>query len=234
MQSKSSLMQEIEKNSERKKTESVSAIIIDNTIIPGLNGLEVDKTSSFSKMKTLGVFNDYYLVYKEIEPEISLENNKDKIIIRGNKAKKSIAFIFDGENNLTEYLKGKNIPANILVNVNNYLKSNYFELINNEVEHFDTLERLLNNNNSNKNICVLNEKNYDICLKNAKYLVKPTYDINNQTIISYKSNIASGDILLINSNISLENLKILIKDIQYRDLKLVNLSEIISENNNGE
>lgn len=234
MQSKSSLMQEIVENSEDNKTDSVSAIIVDNTIIPGLNGLEVDKNSSFSKMKSLGVFNDYYLVYKEIKPEVSLEDNKDKIIIRGNKAKKSVSFIFKKENELTEYLKHNNIKANILININNYIKSDYFELINNEVENFDALERLLNTNNSNKNICVLNKFNYDICLKNNKYLVKPTNEVNNQSLISYKRNIISGDILLIDSNTSLENLKLLLKEIQYHDLKIVTLSEIISENNNRE
>lgn len=233
MQSKSSLMQEIVENSETNKVDSVSATIIDDTIVPGLNGLEVDKNSSFSKMKSLGVFNDYYLVYKEIEPKISLEDNKDKIIIRGNKAKKSISLIFEKENELTEYLKQNNIKANILITINNYIKSDYFELINDEVENFDALERLLNSNNSNKNICIINELNNDICLKNEKYLVKPTHKISNQSILNYKRNISSGDILLIDSGISLENLKLLLKEIQYRDLAIINLSEMISENNNG-
>lgn len=232
MQSKSSLMKEIEKNSESNIIKSVSAIISDNTIIPGLNGLMVDEQLSFSNMKSLGVFNEYYLVYKEIKPDVSLEDNKDKVIIKGNKTKKSVSLIFKNENELTAYLKQSNIKANILINLDNYIKSNCFELINNETNNFDTLERLLNSNNANKNICVLNKFNYDVCQKNDKYIVKPSIVLNNQNFINYKNNITNGDIILIES-LNLENLKLLINEIKYRDLNVVYLSELISENYNG-
>ena len=232
MQSKSNLMQEIEKSS-NNSIKSVSAIIDGNTIIPGLNGLEVDKQSSFAKMKDLGIFNSYYLVYKEVPPTISLKDNKDKIIIRGNKAKKSVSLILESYNELANYLQQNNLKASILIKLKNYLKSDYFELINNEWDNFETIERLLNSNNINKNICVINDYNYNICQKKDKFLVKPTYSINNHNLINYKSNITSGDIILIDNNMSLDNLKILLKEIQYRDLKIIYLSEMISENNNG-
>ena len=73
---------------------SVSAIIEDDYIIPGLNGYAVNVLKSYNNMRYLDTFNSYYLEYDKITPEISLENNKDKIIKFGNPSKNNIALVW--------------------------------------------------------------------------------------------------------------------------------------------
>lgn len=47
-------------------------------------GSVVDELKSLSKMKEQDVFNNLYLVSQPIKPDISLSDNLDKIIIKGN------------------------------------------------------------------------------------------------------------------------------------------------------
>ena len=86
-----------------KAVSSIDAIINDDYIIPGLNGLVVNELDSFNKMRPYNIFNEYYLVYEQISPKISLENNKDKIIINGNKEKKAVSLIIDNKDGETYY-----------------------------------------------------------------------------------------------------------------------------------
>ena len=46
-------------------------------------------------MKDLNAFNSYYLIYDTSYPEVTLENNKDKIVERGNQNKNSVAIILE-------------------------------------------------------------------------------------------------------------------------------------------
>src|SRR6478609_9027972 len=42
--------------------------------VPGLNGVQVDVQKSYDKMKELGEFDASLLVFKEVEPEIHLDD----------------------------------------------------------------------------------------------------------------------------------------------------------------
>ncbi|UKI29085.1 MAG: hypothetical protein L6V78_01690 [Clostridium sp.] len=66
-----------------------------NTIIPGLNGKEIDYKKSLVKMEDFNAFNEHFLKFNDITPEISLEDNKDKIIIKGNPKKRSVSLILE-------------------------------------------------------------------------------------------------------------------------------------------
>ena len=87
------LMQNIRNNSVNYEVLSVDAIIDDNTIIPGIKGKKVNEMESFINMKDFGSFNTNYLIYDDIKPDISLEDNYDKIIISGNKKIRQITFL---------------------------------------------------------------------------------------------------------------------------------------------
>ena len=228
---KNPLMQSINEQKEYYDVGYVNAVIEGDYIIPGINGLEVNARESFYQMQELNVFNEYYLVYEQISPEVSLEDNKDKIVRQGNSKLKQVVLILSDISDISEYLRSNNYKADLLVDIDSYEKGSYFEVINNEVGAFDSLENTLNLNKENKNICVINDHNYDICLKKKKYLVEPTLTLNSTNYIDVKNNLDSGSIILIDNSASLSDVKLLLKEIKYKNYDIVYLSEMISEEN---
>ena len=229
MRLKTTLMQDIIKLRRQKNIKPVSAIINDNYIIPGLNGLEIDINNSYSNMNQKNKIDEQLLYYKQVKPEISLEDNKDKIINKGNQAKKSLSIIID-DNKLLIYFIKHNIKCNLLIDniPTTYNKS--IEYVNNGIDNYSQIEKSLNKNNLNHNLCIINDNNKKICRLDNKYLIKPSYIINNSNMISYLKSIDNGDILYI-KNLSINNIKILLKEIDYHNLKIDYLSTLISENN---
>lgn len=228
---KNPLMITIMEESYSYNVTSVNAEINGNTIIPGINGLKVNNRESFYKMQAEDVFNQYYLIFDEVPPIISLEDNKDKIIVMGNKKLKKVSFILEEENEVSDYFKSYDLKASLLTNLENYHQENFFEVINNEVDGFKSLENTLNLNKENTNICVVNDKNKDICLKSKKYLVDPTLKFNSSNLVQIKKSINNGSIIFVSKNVSLSDMKIILKEVSFKDLEPVYLSEIISEEN---
>ena len=226
---KNKVYQSIENNKENYRIESVSAIIDGDYIIPGLYGAEVNTKKSYYKMKKLNSFNSKYLVYTWIIPKDSIKDNINKIIIRGNKYKNQVAIIVNNNDAAIKYLLSNNIKVSILVNYNNYSNYKNVELINNDTNNYNKMENILNKMHHNTNICYLNEKIEDICRRNKKYLVKSNLIVNNQSFINIKNNITNGDIYYLESNLKVENLELLINSIKFKDLDMVYVSELISE-----
>ena len=217
MQNKSPIMQTIKTIEDAYFVNASNASIKDNYIIPGIMGRMVNATKSFVNMKAFGIFNEYYLIFDDVKPEISLEDNKDKIIKEGNKEKKSVAIILeDGNNILKKYLKENKKTANILVTEQTYESNNYFEQINSD---------------TNKNICYIKLVDKDFCIKEKKYLVEETFSLGANNIIEAKKKLDSGSIILIKKTATLDNLKLLIKEIEFKGLNIISLSELISEKN---
>ena len=226
MKLKTSLMQKIIKIKKDKEIKPVSAIIDNNYIIPGINGLEIDINNSYSLMNN--TYDEKLLFYKQIKPDISLEDNKDKIINRGNSSKKLISLITSNKT-IIDYCLDHNIQCNYLIDNTNLISSNKIEYINNGIDNYYQIEKSLNKKNINHNLCVINI-NEKICRLNNKYLIKPTYDLNDSNIVIYLKKVNKGDIILIN-NLSLTNLDLFIKEINYHGISISYLSTLISENN---
>ncbi len=224
----SPLMKVIESVESDYNVKAVNAIIKDNTIIPGLKGKEINRHKSLLKMEEFGSFNETYLVYNMVDPSISLKDNKDKIIIRGNDSKREISLILEKNPLLEDYLNENNIKYNYLAKLNSNLSLDR-EYINAESDEkkFSDLDAILNKNSLNKNICFVNYSNPNSCQKKKYYLVRPSIDSNNKQYILEKIN--SGDIILINKNTSLETLKLILSEIKKLDLNIVYLSTLISE-----
>ena len=92
VKNKHPLMKTITEEKDSKTVLSINSEIIDDIyIIPGLNGKEVNVDKSFNNMKNSQTYNEKLLIYNQITPAISLNNNKNKIIIRGNKNKNSVS-----------------------------------------------------------------------------------------------------------------------------------------------
>lgn len=228
---KNPLMINIKEQSNNYNVASVNAEINGDTIIPGINGLYVNQRESFYAMQQEDIFNEYYLVYEQKKPKVTLEDNKDKLIVSGNPSIRQISLVLEKTGEISEYLKANNLKASLLVNMDTYQANNYFESINNEVNNFKSLENNLNLNKENKHICLINDKNKNICTKHKNYLINPNLKLNQTNYLDIKKNIKNGSIIVIEEKATLSDVKLLLKEIKFKDLELVYLSEIISETN---
>lgn len=230
VKNKHPLMQTITKEKDSKTVLSINSEIIDDIyIIPGLNGKEVNVDKSFNNMKKSQTYNEELLIYNQITPTISLNNNKNKIIIRGNKNKNSVSIIFRDDNELAKYMVKNNYKVNILLSKEQY-NPNY-EMINiaNNETTYHNIEDYLNKNKMNSNLCYVVNNIPKLC--NDKYLFKPSLQLTHANISQYKNKINSGEIILIENSVTLSELEIILKQIEYQSLKIVFLSELISEIN---
>lgn len=226
---KNEIYQEIKSEADNYLVSAVSATINGDYIIPGLNGKKVAIKDSYYNMKDLNTFNSYYLVFDTTYPKESLDFNKDKIITNGNAIKRSVAFVLEYNSNLIDYFKSHNYEASVLVNKENFSKKETLEQINNEVKDFSGLESLINKYSNNSHICYLNGNNDELCHKNGNYLVKSNKILNNTSFIEIKNNINSGDIYYVDKNMDVKNIQLIINNILYKDLDIVKLSTLISE-----
>lgn len=232
VKSKNPLMKTLNEVKDSKYVSSIDSTIIDDLyIVPGLNGKEVNVDKSFSNMHEYNIYLEENLVFNEIKPTISIEDNKDKIIIRGNESKQSVSLIFESYSSLTEYMYQNGYTVNVLINKEDY--NIKYELINNSNQEtlYNKIETYLEENNLNKNICYVKTNNEVSSLCKDKYLVKPSLIISHSNISTSLNSISSGDIILIKDSLSLSELEIITNQISYRSLKIIPLSKLISESN---
>ncbi len=230
MQNKSPLMQSINEVADDYTVAASNAVIDGAYIIPGINGKMINKTKSYVNMKSFGAFEEYYLIFDEVKPAISLQDNKDKIINQGNANKRAVALLLEENPQIKNYLQENKINASLLVTESNYEKDNFFEQINNETKKYNNIESLLNKNNINKNICYVKTLDQEFCIKNKKYLIEESFTLMNSNIIEAKKKIKSGAIILIKDSVGLDTLKLLLKEIQFKGLNIIPVSELINEN----
>ena len=222
------LMENIKTYKESYDISPVNATIVDNYIIPGVSGQEIDEVKSLIKMRENNLFNELLIVTNQVMPEISLVDNLDKIIVKGNSKKKMVSIILESDR-LINYFKDNKIEVSVLVDNNNFESVKYGELINNDYLNYKDVEKKLNNAKRNNNLCIINNNIEDICRKNNKYLVQVNKMLDNTNYIEVKNNLESGDIILVSDNTSYEYINLLIKYINSKNLKIVFLSKLIAE-----
>jgi len=223
------LMQTIKNNKNNYCIESVDAIINDNTIIPGIKGRKINEMESYLNMKDFGSFNSNYLIYDYYNPEISIDNNKEKIIISGNTSKRQVSILINNNENIINYLDKNNINYSKLIRYEDKITTKENINIENDEKLFNDIDTLLNKKNLNKSICILNYSNIKKCKEKKYYIIEPTIKINNTNIVANLKKINNGNIILIDNNLTLVNFKVLINKISNKDLKIVYLSKIIEE-----
>ena len=127
MRKKDPIYESIEVIKEESNIDYVNAIIKDDNIIPGMNGLKVNTEKSFQKMKSFGAFNKYYLIFDQVKPEISLEDHKRQNDTKMEIVKKvMVSFILEENENIAKYLKENNIEASLLITKDTFKRDNYF------------------------------------------------------------------------------------------------------------
>ena len=246
------IMIEIKNKKEDYKTDSIDAIIDNNTIIPGVNERKVNVNKSYKAMKSNGYFSDNLFVYDYEEPKISLTDNIDKYIIKGNPSKRMVSLIFRIEKDedikdILNIINNYNVKATFLVNYNWFSNNNDLveELINNnhivsplmedytssDFEWMDMVLKKINkqsvgfcyNTNENKN-------NLEECILKNNYTIKPIVISENTPLVDIKEKLESGSLLSlkINSQVKKE-LSTIIIHIKSKGYKLVNLRDNVLE-----
>ncbi len=228
IQNKNPLVKEIIAKSDNYNIEAIDAVIKDNTIIPGLNGREINVTKSFNKMKEFGLFNDTFLVYKIKKPRISLRNNLDKIIIRGNSNKKQVSLLFEYSDLIINYLVTNEINANVIVHSITDTRKE-LENINNVINktEYKKTDNYLRKNKLENNLCL--SDNSHNC--SGKMIIRPTHILTNVNYAEIKNSISNGSIIVVKKSVDISIVKALINQLNFNDIDVVFLSKLISENN---
>lgn len=246
------IMIEIKAKKDKYKSDSVDAIVEEDNIIPGIRKREVNVNKSYKAMKSNGYYSDKLFVYDYIKPKISLTDNIDKYIIKGNPQKRMVSLIFkiEQDEDITDILKiinNYNVKSTFFVNYNWFSNNNQLieQLINeghivaplledyrdSNFEWMDTILKKINKQsigfcyNLNKN-----KDNLDECVLKNNYTIKPIEISENTPLLDIKEKLESGSLLSlkVNSQVKKE-LSTIIIHIKSKGYKLVNLEENVLE-----
>ncbi|MDD3392693.1 MAG: hypothetical protein PHE54_04065 [Bacilli bacterium] len=247
------IMVKIKENASKYSVAPVEAVITNNTVIPGINGLEVNQQKSYYEMKRIGTFNDQFLQYDEVAPSITIKGQYDKYVISGNKTIKQVAllFILDDDTEIDEILNkiGDNKVTFYITSV--WLENNNETVLslikdghsignlsyNRDYSHsdfiwMDTIIRKVGGQNIG--FCyapVETEQVLTTCSNNKNYTIIPYQIIEQNLFSALKKSLTNGLIIAIDvNNQTIKELTMGIEYIQKKGYNLVSLETMLSEN----
>lgn len=246
------IMIEIQNVRDLYKIDAVSANVSGNTIIPGVNGRVVNVDKSYKEMKGIGKFNKNSLVYDVVRPSVSIINNKDKFIIKGNSLKQMVSIIFVvKDDKYLEKINKVSLEKDVVINyfvdyeflidnttlVKKQENSEFYSYGNNGKYTPDNLlfsNNLISRIRTEEAIYCLNidmdENGLELCNSNDLYTITPTIISSDNGYNTITKNLESGSIILIDSNSdNVNNLGIIIDYIKGKGLKIGGLSKLTSE-----
>ena len=246
------IMIEIKAKKNEYKTDSIDAIVNDNTIIPGVNAKKVNINKSYKNMKNNGYFSDKLFIYDYTKPKISLTDNIDKYIIKGNPSKRMVSLIFTIEldediTDILNIINNYNVKATCFVNYNWFSNNNGLvqELINKghivspliedyNSSDFEWMDMVLKKiNKQSVGFCYNvndNQSNLDACILKNNYTIKPIIISENKPLVDIKEKLEPGSLLSlkVNSQVKKE-LSTIIIHIKSKGYNLVNLKDNVIE-----
>ncbi|MDO4963055.1 MAG: polysaccharide deacetylase family protein [bacterium] len=246
------IMISINDNKDGYKSIAKDAYIDEDTIIPGVCSKTVNVKKSYKNMKLNGYYNDKLYIYDYKKPKISLEDNINKYIIKGNPEKRFVSLIFvvednDDINGILNIINNYNAKVSFFV-TKDYFKNNteYVESIINQGHNIgiytsdytdsdiDLFEVIIKKIDKQKNIFCYNpdknKDNLDICFSKGNYTIKPILISDTVPLLSVKENLESGNILSLKINSQLKKeLSTMIIYIKSKGLKLTNLEDNVLE-----
>lgn len=232
--------------------EAIDANVVSNTIIPGINGRNINLDASYRKMKENGVFNKNLIVYDDIVPKNSLKYHKDKYIILGNQNKQMVSFVFILNSDkyledIEKILDDKGIIVNYFVSYSYLVEhsTEIKEIKSHEVYSYGdnggyTPDNLLFSNNLISRIrkneaiyCIssnMEDEVLELCSKNDLYTIVPSIVCGTNPYTSVKNNLTSGSIILLSMNQeTIYELPTIIDYVKGKGYKISGLSTLLSE-----
>lgn len=246
VKNKDPIMIKINDISKDFKISSVNAIVNDDEIIPGKSGCTIDINKSYQSMKKVNEYTDKMLKYKDLVPEIALNNIYDKYIVSGNSLDRNIAIVVYIKDSLKEVNKINNIKLNIFLD-GSLLSNGKIEMSENKKiynggidnNYDDTTIEWVNDvieSNYNKPLYCLNiNKNDDNllrCSRNRMHTISPK--IVSKNVLNIKENIVNGSIIYFDEN-NIDKLNLITDYILKKGYNIVYLDELLNEstcNNN--
>lgn len=235
-------LKEVENN---YKIEPINATIKDDTIIPGNTGKYIDINTSYKEMKKIGYFEESLISYKDIYPEISIYNNYNKYVIKGNTSNKQVSLLYTitndkTVNNILSILENKNATLSFFIdstflsnNIDIIYKLNNYEIYNYGNNGKYTKDNLIitnniinNKSNNNSTYCLFLNKDINsinACADYKMHSIIPTIVGNYNDI---KKNLNNGSIIYITNT---TELPYIIDYIKNKGYKIVPLSNLIQE-----
>ena len=249
------IMKNILANSEKFYIDPMSAIINQDEIVIGMNGKKVNIEKSYQNMKKINSYSESMLVFDEVIPNITINNNFDKYIISGNPNLSRVSLVFKADdisyiNQVSNILLNKNIAATFFIdgsvvenNMNKVLElsSNGNEIENLGYDGSYTVNKFNWTNNmisslTNKDtmFCYTDYKNsniLDLCSNYKMYTIKPTISVNNYPFSTVKKELENGSIISFNLNdTTIKELPAIISYIKQKGYDIVTLQQLINEN----
>jgi len=227
MQTKDPIYESIQTVASDYRLDPINAIIQENTIVPGLNGQQVNLEKSFRQMKNYGFFKESELVFDEVKPDVSASNHKDLIIKSGNPKKQAVALIVEDET-IVSYLEEMGIFYSVLTTKETVENVRKFGMkINHDTLHYEEVEKSLQHQNQKSSYCFVTNSNF--CNQKKKQKIKETISLNKGNFISQYKNITSGNIIYLQKNMDITHFQILVEFIYFRGLSIVSLDDLLNE-----
>lgn len=246
------IMIEIKNNHKKYNSDSVDAIIEKNTIIPGICSKEVNINKSYKNMKQNGYYNDKLYIYDYSKPNISLNDNIDKYIIKGNPNKRMVSLIFkvkfgDNINDILDIINNYNINVTFFIDNNWFTNNNELiqEIINKghnigilmddyTDSNFEWMDMVIKKINNQKNsFCyskIDNEKNLEACKLKNNYTIRPIEISEKTPLTDIKKKLNTGSILSLDINSQVrKELSTIIIYIKSKGLHIDNLENHLLE-----
>lgn len=231
IKNKDPIMIEIKNNQDKYYKDPINAIILNNTIIPGLNGKIINIEETYQKMKKVNSYHESLLVFNEIEPFITINNNQDKIIINGNNNLRNISVLLKINNLdiLKKIINNDNKNINLILSTS-FIKENYDFLNSLENNIVVNQDEDINNLNLVDYCYTINIDSGNKCIDNNKFSILPTFITHNYYYNTYQI-IKNGSILAytITDDKNIVELNILLSAIRNLGYKIVNIDELLKE-----
>lgn len=249
LESKDPIMRQLKMVNSKKERESVDAVITNNKIVPGYNGVKIDLEKSYLRMKSYGNYNESLMVFKEVKPIISIDDYYDKYIASGNGLTSSVSLVFtltDSNKTVLDFFSDFKIPSTFFVSID-FLDNNmdFVKTLANNGQEMELLpvsdvslfnegrRKLESLTNLQSKYCYAtydDEAVLNLCSRQRMHTIIPTIRLNNNIYSNLKGNLRSGSIINITpSDNNLKEMIVVVNYIKQRGFKLVSLDTLLNE-----
>jgi len=246
VKNKDPIMQMILSNTSDYELASVNAVIESNTIIPGVTGCVIDVDKSYENMKRINEYTEKMLKYRDLVPEITLNNIFDKYIAKSNGIKRNVAIVVnikDSMEYVNSIVNNNEFKLNIfldselledgLIEVNKEYINVYNGGVNNNYDDItiEWMNDVIEDNYNDSKYCINKNRNDDnllVCARNRMHTISPNLVVTSSNLYNIKSNISNGSIIYFDEN-ALDNILSIVNFVKSKGYEIVYLNELLNE-----